>query len=82
MTEKYSHWLPIEQMQEDHSYEAGKFVECYMVFHGVAGKCFTCCAQDYCKNLNEDSKISDSIHILSEVNGEESKQEKSQKLHS
>ena len=27
-------------------------------------------------------KISNSIHILSEVNGEESKQEKSQKLHS
>lgn len=56
LTEKYSCWLPIEQMQEDHSYEAGKFVECYMVFHGAAGKCFTCYAQEYCKNLNEDSK--------------------------
>jgi len=56
LTEKYSYWLPVEQMQDDHSYEVEKFVECYTVFHGVAGKCSNCYAQEYCENLNEDAE--------------------------
>ncbi|GAI31447.1 unnamed protein product [marine sediment metagenome] len=56
MAEKYSYWLPIERMQDDHSDEVEKFVECYTVFYGTAGKCSNCYAQEYCKNLNEDAK--------------------------
>lgn len=30
------------------------FVDCYLIFSGVAGKCDNCCANVLCRRLNED----------------------------
>lgn len=56
MNQKYSYWLPIEQIQDDHSFEVEKFVRCYTIFYGSAGKCDNCYAKEYCQELIEDSK--------------------------
>ena len=52
--ERYSNWLGIRTgIFDNHTEDVEPFVECYLLFHGVAGKCHSCYARDLCIRLNE-----------------------------
>lgn len=53
--ERYSNWLSIPEIFEDHSKNIESFVLCYLVFHGVAGKCYRCFARGSCLELNAET---------------------------
>lgn len=51
----YSNWLldEVNKILENHIKEVEPFVECYLLWYGTAGRCWSCFARELCLRISE-----------------------------